>query len=255
MKKLQIIFLCVFFGFLSPMTHLVNALTEFHLYTKLNQSEPFKDTSDGNRDPSDAFIITVKTDNAGGSADNQFIVPTRFGGYDYTIDTSDGQTINDLTGDYTITFPTPGTYDILISGDFPWYRGRYSADKDKLIEVKNWGIIAWENFDGAFAGCNNLTVISATDVPDLSNVTNLSSMFYGNNILEINNIEKKFIEMQIEFSEISKNLDTILMDIPEKYYKRDYYDSYEDELLRKIICGGNISIYNIQQKKQRKQNY
>ncbi|MDA9551922.1 BspA family leucine-rich repeat surface protein [Flavobacteriaceae bacterium] len=189
MKKLQIIFLCVFFGFLSPMTHLVNALTEFHLYTKLNQSEPFKDTSDGNRDPSDAFIITVKTDNAGGSADNQFIVPTRFGGYDYTIDTSDGQTINDLTGDYTITFPTPGTYDILISGDFPWYRGRYSADKDKLIEVKNWGIIAWENFDGAFAGCNNLTVISATDVPDLSNVTNLSSMFYGNNILEINNIE------------------------------------------------------------------
>jgi len=135
------------------------------------------------------FVISVKTDNAGGSADNQFIVPTRFGVYNYTIETSDGQTINNVTGDYTITFPTPGTYDILISGDFPWYRGRYSADKDKLIEVKNWGIIAWENFDGAFAGCNNLTVISATDVPDLSNVTNLSSMFYGNNILEINNIE------------------------------------------------------------------
>ena len=135
------------------------------------------------------FVITVKTDNAGGSADNQFIVPTRFGVYNYTIETSDGQTINNVTGDYTITFPTPGTYDILISGDFPWYRGRYSADKDKLIEVKNWGIIAWENFDGAFAGCNNLTVISATDVPDLSNVTNFGSMFYGINILEINNIE------------------------------------------------------------------
>ncbi len=135
------------------------------------------------------FVISVKTDNAGGSADNQFIVPTRFGGYNYTIETSDGQTINNVTGNYTITFPTPGTYDILISGDFPWYRGRYSADKDKLIEVKNWGIIAWENFDGAFAGCNNLTVISATDVPDLSNVTSLGAMFYGNNILEINNIE------------------------------------------------------------------
>ena len=65
------------------------------------------------------------------------------------------------------------------------------------------------------------------------------------NIEKINNIEKKFIEMQIEFSEISKNLDTILMDIPEKYYKRDYYDSYEDELLRKIICDGSISIYDI----------
>ena len=69
------------------------------------------------------FVISVKTDNTGGSANDQFTIPTRLGGYDYTIETSDGQTINNVTGNYTITFPTPGTYDILISGDFPWYRG------------------------------------------------------------------------------------------------------------------------------------
>ena len=71
MKKLQIIFLCALFGLLCPMTHLVYALVEFSLYTKLNQSEPFKDASDGNRDPSDTFIITVKTDNLGSSGDDQ----------------------------------------------------------------------------------------------------------------------------------------------------------------------------------------
>jgi len=82
-------------------------------------------------------------------------------------------------------------------------------------------------------------------INDINNNRRFKKNISTDNIEKINNIEKKFIEMQIKFSEISKNLDTILMDIPEKYYKRDYYDSYEDELLRKKFCDGSISIYDI----------
>ena len=40
----------------------------------------------------------------------------------------------------------------MISGDFPWYRGLYSPDPQKLIDIKNWGTNAWNSFDGAFNG-------------------------------------------------------------------------------------------------------
>ena len=70
------------------------------------------------------FIITVKTDNAGTSASNQFTIPTSTTGitqaFNYDIETSDGQTITGNTGDTTITFPSAGTYDIYISGSFPY---------------------------------------------------------------------------------------------------------------------------------------
>ena len=139
------------------------------------------------------FIISVKTDNAGGSNDNQFTIPTRSVGftYDYNVETSDGQTFSNLTGNHTITFPSPGTYDIKISGNFPWYRSQYSSDANKLIDVKNWGEIVWGTFAGAFDGCQNLNAISATDSPDLSSVVSIGNMFSNTyyNIQKINNIE------------------------------------------------------------------
>lgn len=135
------------------------------------------------------FVIQIKTDNAGSSADNQFTVPTRFGGYNYTIETSDGQTINNVTGNYTITFPSPGIYDIMISGDFPWYRGIYSPDPQKLIDIKNWGTNAWNSFDSAFNG-SSLTTVTATDIPNLESVLNIQGMFANTpNLLSVPNIE------------------------------------------------------------------
>ena len=127
MKKLQIIFLCVFFGFLSPMTHLVNALTEFHLYTKLNQSEPFKDTSDGNRDPSDAFIITIKTDNPGSSGDDEFTLPWT-GTYD--VDWGDGISDTGLVDTQTHTYASAGTYDVAVTATTGRISFNNSDDKE-----------------------------------------------------------------------------------------------------------------------------
>src|SRR5690606_16506261 len=50
------------------------------------------------------------------------------------------------------------------------------ADKDRLIDVKQWGTTAWSTLAAGFYGCSNLQ-ISATDVPNLLGVTDLSAMF------------------------------------------------------------------------------
>jgi len=126
------------------------------------------------------FIFSVKTDNAGTSATNQFTIPTLGVGYAYDITTSDGQTILANTEDTTIEFPTAGTYDVFISGSFPRFYFNDSGDKDKLLDIKNFGIYALgsTNQDGAFYGCTNL-VISATDIGHFENVTSFVFSWRG----------------------------------------------------------------------------
>ena len=124
------------------------------------------------------FIIYVKTDNAGTSGTNQFTIPTTGGGYLYDIETSDGQIILGNTGNLTITFPSIGTYDIFITGDFPQILFNNTGDKLKLLEIKNFGIygIGSTSQAGAFWGCENMT-ISATDIGHFENVTNFIQTF------------------------------------------------------------------------------
>ena len=129
--------------------------------------------------PISPFIITVKTDNTGTSNNDQFTIPTTTGTYLYDIVTSDGQTINGNTGDTTITFPSAGTYDIEITGDFPRIYFNNTRDKNKLVDIKQWGSIVWSSMVVAFQGCNSLTTVTATGSPDLSNVTDMNNMFQG----------------------------------------------------------------------------
>ena len=130
------------------------------------------------------FIITVKTDNAGTSSDTQFTIPTSTSGittpFLYDIETSDGQTITGVTGNTTITFPSAGTYDIFISGSFPYMSFNNGGDKLKLLDIKNFGIYALGSTSQlyAFYGCSNM-VISATDVGNFGSVTNFQQSWLG----------------------------------------------------------------------------
>ena len=54
-----------------------------------------------------------------------------------------------------------------------------NPDNLKVTNVKQWGDATWATFTSAFRGCENLTNITATDIPNLSQVTNFSYMFYG----------------------------------------------------------------------------
>ena len=133
---------------------------------------------------SDDFIITVKTDNAGTSASDQFTIPTSTSGitqaFLYDIETSDGQSITGVTGNHTITFPSAGEYEVRISGSFPYMYFFNGGDKLKMLDIKNFGIYALGSTSqqNAFYGCSNM-VISANDIGNFGNVTNFYRTWYN----------------------------------------------------------------------------
>ena len=130
------------------------------------------------------FIIKVKTDNAGSSNDRQFTISVNpsIDGYSYNVDCNSNQTneAENVDTNYTCNYDSAGEYNIVISGNFPAiYNGSYSEsgyDNKKIIEVVHWGTGKWKSMGNAFYGASNLTV-TATDNPDLSEVTNMQSMF------------------------------------------------------------------------------
>jgi surface protein len=121
------------------------------------------------------FIIEVKTDNSGSSGTNQFTIPTTGSGYSYTARTTSGVTSGN-TGNVTITWPTAGTYEVEIYGNFPRIYFNNGGDRLKILKVKQWGSISWTNFTSSFYGCSNLDV-TATDAPILTNVNSLAQCF------------------------------------------------------------------------------
>ena len=127
------------------------------------------------------FITTWKTDNGGNPS--QITIPTfpspPFGSpvvYDYTVDWGDGESNTNVTSSITHTYDQAGTYQVTITGVFPRIYFNNTGDKLKLLEINQWGNIAWESMEDAFYGCSNLQ-ITASDIPDLANVQNMSYMF------------------------------------------------------------------------------
>jgi surface protein len=129
-----------------------------------------------------AFIITVKTDNPGSSADNQFTIPTHpESSYRYSVDCDfDGffDAVS-LTGDYNCTYPSgsPTSRAIAISGQFPRIYFNNEGDAQKITTVEQWGAHQWESMEDAFFGCRNLEYVPDTPAPDLFSVNSLSGMF------------------------------------------------------------------------------
>ena len=138
--------------------------------------------------PADDFVITVKTDNSGTSADNQFTIPT-FNGvtYNYNVDCDDdgNDEATGVSGDYTCDYSGlggAGTYTIRIEdnvGDGTGFTQIYfnnTGDKDKLLSIDQWGTGIWQSFESAFYGASIMNA-STPDVPNLSNVINTTDMF------------------------------------------------------------------------------
>lgn len=80
----------------------------------------------------------------------------------------------------TITgLPTGGTIRLQIAPtNFQRIIINSGTDRNRLTRVEQWGTTAWTSMQNAFVNCSNLQV-TATDVPDLSGVTNMSGMFRG----------------------------------------------------------------------------
>lgn len=137
------------------------AVNRFYFFGSYSSSPAFR-----------PFIIQVNS-----GTDSSFTIPTTGGGYNYKVSTSDGQSFTGVTGNLTITFPSANTlYDISISGDFPRIYFNNTGDKDKLIDIKQWGDIEWTSMQNAFHGCSN-TMSTATDIPKFNNGISLAYAF------------------------------------------------------------------------------
>ena len=133
--------------------------------------------------PDDFFVTTWRVV----AGDLDITIPTFESGYNYTVNWGDGtpttthsgtSTASDPAANATHTYTAANDYDVRIIGDFPRIYFNNAGDKDKIIDIKQWGDQQWTSMERSFNGATNMTV-TATDAPDLSNVTDMRFMFDG----------------------------------------------------------------------------
>ncbi|WP_299440134.1 M60 family peptidase N-terminal accessory domain-containing protein [uncultured Aquimarina sp.] len=129
--------------------------------------------------------------------DTTITIPTETGAYSYNYEVNwngdgdflDANETTPFTGNATHDFGAAGTYTINIRGTFPAIYFNNSGDKDKITSVDRWGSTQWEGMDFAFYGCTNLSISENAGIPDLSFVSDLSSMFRSSGINTKGNLD------------------------------------------------------------------
>ncbi len=122
------------------------------------------------------FITTWRTT----TANESITIPTEGTGYNYTVHWGDGSSESGKTGDATHTYTSAGDYTVSIGGVFPriHFGNVFFNDQTKIRDVTQWGNTAWTSMARAFFGADSL-MVTATDAPNLSGVTDMSFMFAG----------------------------------------------------------------------------
>ena len=119
------------------------------------------------------FITKWKTTTSGES----ITIPTSVGVYNYDVNWGDGSSVSSgQTGDATHSYATAGVYTVSISGIFPQISLGVAPNNQKIVEISQWGTIEWSSMSNAFFNCSNMN-LTATDAPELSDVTDMSNMF------------------------------------------------------------------------------
>ncbi|UOY05349.1 BspA family leucine-rich repeat surface protein [Muricauda sp. SCSIO 64092] len=136
-------------------------------------------------DPASLFVTTWDTTKSG-TSNNSITIPA-VGTYDVDLGNDGSYELLDQTDEITVNVTThnytAGQIQVALrnaasgTGTLGAIQFSYRGDRDKLLSVDQWGSdISWSTMEGAFWGCGNLEV-KATDVPDLSGVTNMVNMF------------------------------------------------------------------------------
>ncbi|KEY19796.1 BspA family leucine-rich repeat surface protein [Kaistella antarctica] len=139
------------------------------------------------------FITEWKTDNPGTSTNKQITIQAE-GTFNYTWKLIGGANTGsgNANGATTITFAVPGNYEVKIkpTGAIPFHAIKFEhegGDSKKIVKITKWGTTKWSTFENAFTGTKNLE-ITATDVPDLLLVNDMSYSFSYSNVPTISNI-------------------------------------------------------------------
>ncbi len=126
-----------------------------------------------------ALWDTTKT-SSGSSAANQIKLPLiENGEYNFMVNWGDGK-INVITSwnqaEVTHTYSSEGQYQVRVYGTMNGWRFNYSGDRLKILEIRNWGPLKLGNSGNYFDGCENLKII-ANDLLDLTGTTNMHAAF------------------------------------------------------------------------------
>ena len=123
----------------------------------------------------DHFVTTWSTDAANGDV----TIPVYSGQtYYYTVIWGDDTNSTGVTGDASHTYAEAGNHQVRIYGTFPGIHLDGHGHASKLASIDQWGSSRWVSMESAFKGAS-LMGYAATDAPDLSGVTNMTSMFSG----------------------------------------------------------------------------
>ena len=98
--------------------------------------------------------------------------------YDYNVDWGDGNNSTNQSGDATHVYDSSGIKTVTITGTFPRIYLNKGSEAYKITSIDQWGTGTWTSMEAAFYGAENL-VMTATDSPDLSQVTSMREMFRG----------------------------------------------------------------------------
>ena len=124
----------------------------------------------------DDFVTTWQV-----TAGQTITIPTTGSGYDYAVNWGDGSTDTNQIGNATHVYTDAGTYSVRISGSFPriyfyTFDTNGSQNSNSIIAIDQWGTGQWTSMVSAFLGATKLAG-QASDTPDLSRLTDISSMF------------------------------------------------------------------------------
>lgn len=134
------------------------------------------------------YVTIWQTDISGITGSNTIRIPAQ-GEFAYLWEQV-GNTSNSGAGTgintTDISFPSPGIYQVSMTptGTSPFNRINFDVtsnynvggDRDKLIDIKQWGDVHWASLETAYFFCSNLT-LTASDLPDLNNVTSMRAAF------------------------------------------------------------------------------
>ena len=87
----------------------------------------------------------------------------------------------------THTYPSSGVYEVTIEGQFQGIRYVGAGDASKLVDIKQWGSSLFEFMN--FSSTTNLS-ITATDIPNTTNITSFDSSFASSGVTTIPNINQ-----------------------------------------------------------------
>ena len=139
---------------------------------------------DGTQSATDTLNVTVKetgtafiTTWTASDSDRSITLPMEG---TYSILWGDDTYSADVGGSQSHTYGAAGTYTVIVLGEGLEYIRLYddSANARQLRSIEQWGDTKWTTMDGAFGRAANM-VYRATDVPDLSGVTDMTYMFFN----------------------------------------------------------------------------